>query len=221
MNALLDFKLSIISPKPQTTRHRILGILNGDDHQIIFLDTPGIIDTKYRLQETMMRHAWKAVDDADVILFLLEPGHEKKKSVSIILEKLEKSNKPIIVGINKIDLVEKKTLLPIINMLDANYKLAEIIPISGKENDGLDLLKSAMIKQLPAGMPFYPQDQITEQPERFFVSEIIREKIFSEFEQEIPYSTAVVIDEFKEVVDLISNSIKSEIKVIPVIRSEN
>lgn len=198
MNALLEFKVSITSPRPQTTRHRILGITSGPDHQMIFLDTPGIIEAKYQLHTLMVKHAQRAIGEADIITMLVEPKPEPDTRGTEILHELEALGKPIILGINKIDQVEKTTLLPVIQWYSEQFRINAIIPISALKQDGLTELRQALIGLLPEGPQLYPADQLTEHPERFFVSELIRERIFVEFDQEIPYSTAVVVDEFRE-----------------------
>lgn len=195
---MLKFRLSIITPKPQTTRHRILGILSSEQYQIIFLDTPGVLDPKYKLHEIMVKAAYDATKDADVILFLVEASAKPREKDLAILERIRTVGKPVILVINKIDLVEKKILLPCIDEYRKKFDFVDIIPISALENENLDRLQSAILKHIPSGQPFYPPDQVTEHPERFFVSEIIREKIFQNYGEEIPYSTAVIIDEFRE-----------------------
>lgn len=198
MNALLELKVSITSPRPQTTRHRILGISSSTDYQMIFLDTPGIIETRYQLHEMMVRQAQRAIGEADIITMMVEPGPEPDSRETEILHDLEALGKPIILAINKIDQVEKKALLPVIKRYSEQFRLKEIIPMSALQQDGLEELRQALVSLLPEGPQLYPADQLTEHPERFFVSELIRERIFIEFDQEIPYSTAVVVDEFRE-----------------------
>lgn len=198
MNALLGQKLSIVTPKPQTTRHRVLGILNGKDYQMIFLDTPGLLIPRYKLQETMVKAARSAIQEADVLLFMIEPEDKISEANRSILTDLIQTQKPLILTINKIDLIEKEKLLPIIDDYTKTFKLTSIIPISALKADGLDRLKQLIIEVLPGGIPFYPPEMITDRPERFFVAEIIREKIFQKYGEEIPYSTSVVIEEFKE-----------------------
>jgi GTP-binding protein Era len=198
MNALLGQKLSIVTPKPQTTRHRVLGISSGNEHQIIFLDTPGLLIPRYKLQETMVKTARSAIEEADVLLFMIEPDDKISQANHSILSELVATKKPLILTINKIDLVEKDKLLPIIDQYSQSFKLSSIIPISAIKADGLEKLKQLIIEHLPVGFPFYPLDTITDQPERFFVAEIIREKIFQKYGEEIPYSTTVTIEEFKE-----------------------
>lgn len=197
MNALLKTRLSIITPKPQTTRTRVLGILNGPGHQIIFLDTPGILEPKYRLQEMMVKAAKRAATEADLIFIIVEAKRINPADEDI-LRSFEHAGKPIVILINKIDLVQKAVLLPQIEYYSKKFRSTEIVPISALKAEGLDLLENILIRKLPKGPPLYPEDQISEQPERFFVSEIIREKVFQNYGDEIPYSTAVVVDEFKE-----------------------
>lgn len=198
MNSLLNFKLSIVTPKPQTTRHSILGILSGEAYQAIFLDTPGLLDPKYKLQEAMLRAVHRAMDDADLILFMTEAQENFLQEDMHFLKQGYQKNKPVILAINKIDLVEKSSLLPVIDEYQKSYSFCEIMPISALHRDGLDTVLDKIIQYLPINPPFYPDDMVTERPERFFVSEIIREKIFLKYGEEIPYSTTVHIEEFKE-----------------------
>ena len=198
MNAFLGQKLCIVTAKPQTTRHRVLGILSGENHQIIFLDTPGLLIPRYKLQETMVKAAHGAVEEADVLLFMIEPEPKISEANRAILSDLQKTKKPILLVINKVDTIDKQKLLPIIDDYAHIFKLTSIIPISALKSDGLDELKNLIIENLSFGLPFYPDDMITDYPERFFVAEIIREKIFQKYGEEIPYSTTVTIEEFKE-----------------------
>jgi GTP-binding protein Era len=198
MNALLGQKLSIVTAKPQTTRHRVLGILSGKEYQIIFLDTPGLLIPRYKLQETMVKTARSAIEEADLLIFMIEPEQKIPTANRSILSDLIQTKKPLILAINKIDLIEKEKLLPIIDEYTKSFNLTTIIPISALKNDGLDKLKQMLIDNLPVGFPFYPAEMITDQPERFFVAEIIREKIFQKYGEEIPYSTTVTVEEFKE-----------------------
>jgi len=197
-NALLNFKLSIVTHKPQTTRQNILGILSGENYQIILMDTPGLLTPKYKLQETMVSAAKRAIQDADIILFMTEAiGDYREKDIKI-LKSLNFNSKPILLVINKIDLINKDALLPQIDYYHKNYKFQEIVPISALKRDGLDYLLKFCLEKLPNNPPFYPDNELSIYPERFFVAEIIREKIFMYFDQEIPYSTTVHIEEFKE-----------------------
>lgn len=197
LNVLLKEKISIITPKPQTTRHRIFGILSGENYQAVFIDTPGLLTPHYALQEAMRRIVFEAIREADVVILLMEPVPFSEWEKEIIRE-IKKERKKSLLVFNKIDLVKKNALLPLIDEGSKLHHFAEIIPISALKNDGIEILLEAIVKLLPFSPPFYPSDQLTTQPERFFVSEIIREEIFKKFRQEIPYSTAVVIDEFKE-----------------------
>jgi GTPase len=198
MNALLGLKLSIVTPKPQTTRHRILGILNEEKTQMIFLDTPGLLKPRYKLQDKMLHAVKRAMEEADVMLILVEPLEKIHDEIRSIFVSLKVSQKPVILLINKIDTVEKKKLLPIIDRFAATFDFTKIIPISALKQEGLSELKICLTENLPQGFPLYPEDMVTEHPERFFVSEIIREKIFQNYGDEIPYSTTVLIEEFKE-----------------------
>ncbi len=198
MNNILQFKLSIVTPKPQTTRHKITGIYNSDDAQILFLDTPGIIDPEYRLQEYLVKAADAAAEDADVLVFMVKAAEHLDDVDRHLIEKLAKMPKPLIVCINKIDLVKKSILLPFIDEIRQIEGVKEIVPISALKQDGLDELLAVIKQYLPEGPPLYPQDQLTTINERFLVSEIIREKIFLLYGQEIPYSTTVTIEEFRE-----------------------
>lgn len=198
MNALLGQKLSIVTAKPQTTRHRVLGILSDTNYQMIFLDTPGLLIPRYKLQEMMVRAARSAIEETDVLLFIIEPEDKISPANRLILSDLIQTKKPTILAINKIDVIAKEKLLPMIENYSKNFNLTSIIPISALKADGLDKLKQLLIDNLPVGLPFYSPETITDQPERFFVAEIIREKIFQKYGEEIPYSTTVMIEEFKE-----------------------
>lgn len=195
LNRFLKTKLSITSEKPQTTRYKILGILTEDDHQCIFLDTPGIIEPNYLLQEYMIKEIKEAIESSDLILWMVDPWFKSDKFSEDFLKLIEK--KTIILIINKIDLVKKNDLLPLMDRLK-EFKIKEIVPISALTNEGVDELKKIIFEELPEGPFLYPAEDISDRPERFFVAEIIREKIFEFYKKEIPYSTAVVIEEFKE-----------------------
>jgi GTPase len=195
LNTLLNFKLSAVTSKPQTTRNRILGILNGDNFQIIFIDTPGLLTPKYELQRLMQNEIREAITTADLFLFVVEPFSPPDKDETHTIEQV--IAKPTLLAINKIDLVEKVNLLPVIEQYQC-FPFKEIHPISALKNTGLEELKQNIINNAPIGQPYYPQDQLTERPERFFVTEIIRENIFKYYGEEIPYCTFVEIEEFKE-----------------------
>jgi GTP-binding protein Era len=204
MNGILDFKLSIISPKPQTTRRRVMGILNRPQCQIIFLDTPGLIDPKYRLQKVLVSFIESSILDADILLFLVECKIDLLENQLFIeeeiqhLKKINTPKKPVILIINKIDLFPKDNLLPLLRTYADLYPFHKLIPISALKKDGLLELEKEMEQAMPYHPPFYDPEVLTEQPERFFVAEFIREQIFLHFHEEIPYSTEVQIEEFRE-----------------------
>ena len=201
MNGLICQKISIVSSKPQTTRHKILGILSRENYQIIFLDTPGLLKPKYLLHEAMMKFAHSAIQDADLLLFMIEATDPKiglEIEHDVAFQTLKRSRKPVFLVINKIDLVKKQGVLPMIAFYSEKYSFEEIFPISALKLEGTNDLLDAIVKELPESPPFYPLDMVSDHSERFFVSEIIREKIFEHFRQEIPYSTTVEIIEFKE-----------------------
>lgn len=199
LNALLGQKISIVTRKPQTTRQRVLGILSRDDAQIIFLDTPGLLQPKYLLQETMVRSAQSAVTDADVILLLTEIGRGTILP-EVVGQMLEQgaAGKTLFLVINKVDTAPRDQVLPVIAHFAAEGKFKEIIPVSALKGENLEDLLRTVIREMPLHPPLYPSDIVSESPERFFVAELIREAIFEQFHEEIPYSTAVAITEFKE-----------------------
>ncbi len=198
LNALLQYKLSIVSPKPQTTRRQILGILNRPRSQTIFFDTPGMLEPTYRLQQTFVRVAHAAMKEADVQLFLVEPEAPPRPFDLEILKRLSDTGRPIIVALNKIDKVAKEDLLPAIAAFKDQPNVKEIVPISALNKDGVEELAQTLEKYLPEHEAFYPPDQVTNHPERFLAAEIVREKIFLRYGEEIPYSTSVRVEEFIE-----------------------
>jgi GTP-binding protein Era len=197
MNQLLKEKLAIVSPRPQTTRNRILGIVNGEMYQAIFLDTPGMMEPKYLLQESLLQTSISTIKQADLILFLIDATDVSSEDDKIITILKNQSTSKFLI-INKIDIIKKEQLLPIIQSFQSLGLFKEIIPISARKTDGLELLLSLTVASLPESDPLYPPDILTDEPERFFVSEIIREKIFLLYGQEIPYAVAVQIDTFQE-----------------------
>lgn len=216
MNTLIGQKISIVTDKPQTTRHKILGILSNEQFQIIFLDTPGLLKPKYLLQKAMMDAAHAAMNDADVVIFMvdaLDPKMDKDIEHDVAFQALNKINKSAFLLINKVDIIDKFKLLPIIDFYSKRFEFVEVFPISALNALGTaDLLKS-VVEKLPVHPPYYPLDFVSDSSERFFVSELIREKIFEKFRQEIPYSTTVEIIEFREQVgkkDFISAEIYVE-----------
>ena len=199
MNALLNQKISIVTPKPQTTRQRILGILSNDDAQIVFLDTPGLIKPKYLLHERMLNSAESALNDADIILVMTEASRGAQLPREVEQLAIQKySTKPILLIINKADTVYKPAILPIIAEFSKRPEFKEVIPISALKRDNLDDLLKTLMQYLPIHEPFYPTDIVSNSTERFFVSEFIREQVFEQFQDEIPYSTAVEIREYRE-----------------------
>ena len=197
MNKLIGERLSIITSKAQTTRHRILGIVNDENYQIVFSDTPGIIQPNYNLQTSMMKFVRSAFQDADLFLFMVEIG-EKSLKDSSFFERLKNSDIPILLLINKIDKSNHKGVEKAITHWESQLPKAKIIPISAIEGFGVDKIMSEITAMLPIGTPYFPTDALTDKPERFFVSEIIREKILLNYQKEIPYSVEVVIETFKE-----------------------
>ena len=195
LNRLIDVKLSIVSKKPQTTRHRVLGILTENDCQCYFLDTPGLIDPLYELQKVMVKQILKACNDADVILWMIDPFYTSSDFPKDYIYFFTK--KPVICVINKIDLVPSRQILPLIDAI-SKMNVKEIIPTSAMKGEGIQELKHTIESYLPEGPFLFPEDYISDNPERFFVAEMIREKVFECFKKEIPYSTCVLIDEFKE-----------------------
>jgi len=198
INDFLGCKLSIVTPKPQTTRKKIMGVLTKEEYQIVFYDTPGVMEPRYELQKYMVKEAFDAIEDADVVLMMAEPFEPPTEWDKEILKKLSQVNTPVILAINKIDLIEKDSLIPILSAYDQQFKFAEIVPISALKGTNLDLMINLIVKYLPEGEPFYPEDYMTDYNERFLASEIIREKVFEFYGEEIPYSTTVEIEEFKE-----------------------
>lgn len=201
LNSLLGEKIAIISDKPQTTRNRILGIVNRPGAQLVFMDTPGIHKPIHKMNELMVKTALATYNEVDVILMLVEAVEKPGAGDRFIIETLSKVKTPVFLLINKVDLVEKQRLLPLMQEYSSLYRFAEIIPISALQNDLGDLTAS-ILKYLPQGPQYFPDDQLTDQPERFIVAELVREKIFELTKEEIPYSAAVVIEEMKEEPDI-------------------
>lgn len=196
MNALIGEKLSIITSKAQTTRHRIMGILNSDDYQIVYSDTPGIVNPHYKLHESMMMYVSSALVDADVFLIVTELGEDLKNPE--ILEHIINSNVPIILVINKIDLSEQSYIENKVAEWRRKLPKADIIPVSSLHKFNLDKVLEAILNYLPKNPPYFPKDEISDRTLRFFASEIIREKIFENYNKEIPYSCEVIIEDYKE-----------------------
>lgn len=200
MNALVGAKISITTHKPQTTRHQVTGIYSEEEAQFIFLDTPGIIRPKYKLQKTMMRFVERARQDADIVLFIAEAGDDRYPDRAF--ETLEKLDKPVLLVINKIDKSNEEKEQLLADTLSDRYAFDEVIFTSATQFVGIEELKETIISYLPEGPPFYPKDILSKHPVRFFVSEIIREQLFLQFHQELPYSCTVNINDYDERDDL-------------------
>ncbi len=196
VNRFLGDKLSIITPKAQTTRHRILGILNEPDYQIVFSDLPGIVDPAYQLHKSMMSFVNQALIDADVFVVMTEPGEKRFKNEKI-REKIIGSDVPVIVAINKIDLTDQDMLEKLVDFWEEQFPGAEVVPVSALHGFNLDTLMGLIKEKLPESPAFFPKDQFTDRTERFITAEIIREKILITYKKEVPYSVEVVVTEFK------------------------
>jgi GTP-binding protein Era len=197
MNTLVGEKLSIVSPKAQTTRHRIMGIVNGEDFQIVYSDTPGILRPKYGLQESMMGFVNSALTDADIILYITDVT-ERDLYANDFPEKIRKSGIPVIVAVNKIDLSNQEELETIVEKWNGIFPGSAVIPLSALKKFNLDVLLRTILERLPESPPYFPKDQLTDKYERFFASEIIRGKILVNYQKEIPYSVEIEIESFKE-----------------------
>ena len=208
MNALVGERLSIITSKAQTTRHRIMGIVNGEDFQIVYSDTPGILKPAYKLQESMMNFVHGAVDDADVILYVTDTVEQSDRQEANV-ERINRSGIPTIVVINKIDLTTPDKLEALAAEWQSRLPEAVVIPVSAKEKIGMGGVLDAILERLPEGEPFYDKDTLTDKTLRFFASEIIREKILLNYDKEIPYCCEIEIDTYKEepTIDRISATI--------------
>ena len=208
MNQLVGEKLSIITSKAQTTRHRIMGIVNGEDFQIVYSDTPGILKPNYKLQEKMMKFVRGAITDADVLLYVTDTVEDSDRSADII-EKVNLSGIPTIVVINKVDLTTPDKLIALVEKWQKLIPNAIIAPCSAKENFNVEGVFNLILERLPEGEPFYPKDTLTDKTLRFFASEIIREKILLNYDKEIPYSCEIAIESYKEepTIDRISATI--------------
>jgi GTPase len=196
MNALLGQKVSITTPKPQTTRHRVLGILSRDTYQAIFLDTPGIIQPRYELQKAMVGKIFQAIADADIVMVMTEVTEPQLPEE--LLKAVRSNGLPSVLILNKCDLINRNEALPVIESFHKKEIFNEIVPVSALKAEGMPEIEKIMGRYLPVHPPYYPSDIISEHPERFFVAELIREQVFLRFGQEIPYSTTVTITDFVE-----------------------
>jgi GTP-binding protein Era len=210
LNALIGEKMAIVSHKVQTTRHRIKAFLNADDFQIVFSDTPGIIDPQYRLHEKMMQHVKSALEDADAALLLYDITDKAPEAADALFTSL-KLKVPAIVLVNKTDLVPVEAAMQIVDFFRDKRYAKSVFAISAKKKTNTDALVTTLLELLPEGEPFYPGDDLSDLPTKFFVSELIREKIFELYHEEIPYHTAVIVQEFTEKTTLIK--IRAEIIV--------
>jgi GTP-binding protein Era len=197
MNALVGERLSIITSKAQTTRHRIMGIVNGDDFQIVYSDTPGILKPNYKLQESMLQFSESALQDADVLVYVTDVVEKIDKNQDF-LQKVQRMDVPILLLINKIDMSNQKDLTALVEEWHELLPQAEIIPISASNNFNVDVVLRRIKDLLPDSPPFFDKDQLTDKPARFFVTEIIREKILLYYDKEIPYACEVSVEQFKE-----------------------
>ena len=205
MNALVGERLSIITSKAQTTRHRIMGIVNGEDFQMVYSDTPGVLSPNYQLQRQMLEFSRSALVDADVLLYVTEPQDTIDRNPDFFdkVKKMATAGTRVFLIINKIDLTTQDTLDNLVNFWHNQLPEAEIFPISAQEHFGVDQLFEAIKEALPVGPPFFPKDQLTDKSERFFVNEIIREKILLDYDKEIPYSVEVEVESFLEEEDIV------------------
>ena len=198
MNALVGERLSIVTSKAQTTRHRILGILNGEDFQLIYSDTPGIIQPKYELHNAMMSFVYSSLEDADVVLFVTDI-YEKHDEEPVVERMRKMADTPIILLVNKIDQADQAEVeTKLAYWREQLPNAAEVLPISALNHFGTDSVLQLVMERLPVHPPYYPKDELTDRPERFFAAEMVREKIFKLYKKEIPYSCEVVIEDFKE-----------------------
>jgi GTPase len=197
MNALVGEKLSIITSKAQTTRHRIMGIVNGEEFQIVYSDTPGILRPQYKLQEKMMTFVNTALSDADMILYITDVT-ERNANEGEYIDKIKDSGIPVIIAVNKVDLTNQGDLEKVVESWHRTFPDSPVVPVSALKNFNLDSLLNAILAKLPESPPFFPKDQLTDKYERFFASEIIREKILINYKKEIPYSVEIEIESFKD-----------------------
>ena len=202
MNTLVGERISIITSKAQTTRHRIMGIVNGEDFQIVYSDTPGVLKPNYKLQESMLGFSTSALKDADILLYVTDTVENGMKN-SDFIEKVQKQHAPVLLIINKIDLTDQQKLEALVGQWKEILPNAEIIPVSAANKFNIDYVLKRIKDLLPECPPYFEKDALTDKPARFFVTEIIREKILTNYDREIPYAVEVVVEQFKESDDLI------------------
>lgn len=201
LNALLGERLVIVNPKAQTTRHRILGILNGDDHQLILSDTPGILDPKYRMQERMMHAVDEALTDADILIVLVEWAQRPERSANVV-DRAQRFQGPVVVLVNKVDTATDDDALASLETWQAAFPQAKVVPISALHGLNVDELRRYLIDHLPEHPPYFDKEDLSDRNMRFFVSELVREKVLDLYKQEIPYSTQVTVNSFEESEDI-------------------
>jgi GTP-binding protein Era len=198
LNRLIGTKLAIVSDKPQTTRNRILGVRNYADAQVVFLDTPGIHRPLHRMNVRMVDMALQTMTEVDLVALVIDVSQPFGSGDQYVLDLLKRARQPVFFVLNKVDLIAKPKLLPMIESLSREHSFAEIVPVSAQTGDNVDRLERAFIEHLPDGEPLYPPDYLTDQPERFIVAEMVREQVLVHTHAEIPFSTAVVVDRFEE-----------------------
>lgn len=199
LNAILGEKLAAVTPKPQTTRERILGVKTFPDAQIAFVDTPGIHKARREINQLMVREAVKALSEVDAVVLVIDAREPSREEEELLLAELEKIKKPAILALNKIDKLPKKhVLLPLLDSWSKRYPFAALVPISALTGEGIDILLDELKKLMPEGPPLFPEDQFTDRPARFLVAELIREQVFLSTGEEIPYSSAVTIDRYED-----------------------
>ena len=196
MNVLVGERLSVITSKAQTTRHRILGIVNGDDYQVVYSDTPGVLEPKYMLHQSMMAEVLSAMEDADI--FLLVTEMDEPVASMLMLDKINESGVPTIILINKIDLSDQASVIAKVEAWAGKIEKSEVLPISAKENFNVDVVFQRILELLPESSPYYAKEDLTDRSERFFVSEIIRGKILEIYKKEVPYCTEVAVETFED-----------------------
>ena len=198
LNGMIGEKLAIVTPKPQTTRNRIMGIVTTEGYQLIFLDTPGIVAPKYLLHDEMVKAAYRAIKDADLIIYMVDGSQPPPVLEARILNRIrETESRKVFLVINKIDLIEAPALLPLIAQYRGKFPFVEIVPISAQNSGDVLRLRDLIVTHLPTGPLYFPDDQISDLPDRFFVAETVREKVFLRTQQEIPYASGVTVEEFK------------------------
>ena len=198
LNRLVGEKVAITSQKPQTTRNRILGVMHGRGSQVVFLDTPGIHRAKKPLNKWMVETAMKSIQDMDAVVLVADAARPSPDSESLVLNALKKHGLPAILALNKIDLLERPRLLPLLDQWSQRHAFAHLVPVSAQTGEQVDTLAQAVTDLMPQGPPYYPEDTLTDMPEKFVAAEMVREKVFRLTGQEIPYATAVTVEEFHE-----------------------